>query len=42
MEKGAAAVLCEDIPADGTPYVQTADCRFGLAMASREFFGNPA
>ena len=42
MEKGAAVVLCEDIPADGTPYVQTADCRFGLAMASREFFGNPA
>ena len=42
MEKGAAVVLCEDIPADGTPYVQIADCRYGLAMASREFFGNPA
>ena len=42
MEKGAAVVLCEDIPADGTPYMQIADCRYGLAMASREFFGNPA
>ena len=42
MEKGAAVVLCEDIPADGTPYVQIADCRYGLAMVSREFFGNPA
>ena len=24
MERGAAAVLCEDAPADGTPYVRTA------------------
>ena len=32
MEKGAAAVLCEDIPADGTPYVQIRDCRLGLAL----------
>ena len=42
MEKGAAAVLCEDAPADGTPYVQIKDCRFGLAVVSRDFFGNPA
>lgn len=42
LEKGAAAVLCEDIPADGTPYVQIRDCREGLALASRSFFGNPA
>ena len=42
MGKGAAAVLCEDIPADGTPYVQIRDCRLGLALASRRFFGEPA
>ena len=42
MEKGAAAVLCEDVPADGTPYVQIRDCRLGLALASRNFFGEPA
>ena len=42
MEKGAAAVLCEDAPTDGTPYVRVADCRRGLALASREFYGDPA
>ena len=42
MAKGAAAVLCEDVPADDTPYVQVADCRLGLAIASRNLFGNPA
>ena len=42
MANGAAAVLCEDAPADGTPYVRVADCRLGLALASRDFFGNPA
>ena len=39
---GAAAVLCEDAPTDGTPYVKIRDCRYGLAIASREFYGNPA
>ena len=38
MANGAAAVLCEDAPADGTPYVRVADCRLGLALASRDFF----
>ena len=42
VEKGAAAVLCEVAPEDGTPYVRVADCRLGLALASREFFGDPA
>ena len=42
MEKGAAAVLCEDVPADGTPYVQVSDCRRSLAIASRHLFGDPA
>ncbi len=39
--KGAAAVLCEEPPTEGT-YVQIADCRLGLALASRAFFGYPA
>ncbi len=42
VQKGAAAVLCEEPPKDGTPYLQVADCRLGLAIASRNFFGNPA
>ena len=42
VERGAAAVLCETPPEDGTPYVQTDDCRLGLALCSRDFFGNPA
>ena len=42
MELGAAAVLCQDVPAGDVPYVQVADCRYGLALCSRNFFGNPA
>ena len=42
VENGALAVLCEETPEDGTPYVRICDCRMGLALASREFFGNPA
>ena len=42
VERGAAAVLCETPPEDGTPFVQVADCRLGLALTSRDFFGDPA
>ena len=42
LANGAAAVLCEDAPLDGTPYVKVADCRHALAIVSRDFFGNPA
>ena len=42
VEKGARAVLCETPPTDGTPYVQVADSRYALAIASRNFFGDPA
>ena len=42
MARGAAAVLCEEAPSAGTPYVRVADCRKGLAYVSREFFGDPA
>lgn len=42
VERGAAVVLCEQAPQDGTPYVLISDCRKGLAYVSREFYGNPA
>lgn len=42
MENGAAAVLCETPPEDPIPYVQIEDCRLGLALASRAFFGYPS
>ncbi len=42
IEKGATAVLCQDVPAEGVPYVLTDDSRLGLALASRDFFKNPA
>ena len=42
VENGAAAVLCEVAPADGTPYVKVKDCRYALAIVSRDFYGNPA
>lgn len=42
IKKGAAAILCEDIPAGDVPYVQTDDCRLGLALAGSAFFGEPS
>lgn len=42
IEGGAAAVLCEAAPEGCGIYVQTDDCRLALALASREFFGDPA
>ena len=42
VEAGAAAVLCEDVPADPGPYVRTPDSRRGLALASAAYFGHPA
>ena len=42
VEKGALAVLCEDAPEDGTPYIRVADSRRALAIASRNLFGDPA
>ena len=40
-EKGAAAVLCEERPAADIPYVIVKNSRYGLAIASRDFFGDP-
>lgn len=41
-EKGCAAVLCEDAPEGGIPYVRTDDSRLGLALAARNFYGDPS
>jgi UDP-N-acetylmuramoyl-L-alanyl-D-glutamate--2,6-diaminopimelate ligase len=41
VEKGAAAVLCEEKPDCGVPYAVTPNSRLGLALASRDFFGDP-
>lgn len=41
-EKGAAAVLCQNVPESAVPYVRVADTRLALALASRNFFGDPA
>jgi len=42
LEKGAAAVLCEEPPDADCAWLQTDDSRLGLALASRDFFGDPA
>ena len=42
VEKGCAAVLCEEAPAGNVPYVQTDDSRLGLALAARNFYGDPS
>lgn len=41
-EKGATAVLCQTLPETDIPYVQVADTRCALAIASRNLFGDPA
>ena len=42
LEKGAAAVLCRVPPEGDVPYVRAEDTRRALAIASRNFFGDPA
>lgn len=42
VERGAAAVLCQTPPEGDIPYVLVADTRYGLAIASRNWFGGPA
>lgn len=41
-EKGALAVLCQKRPEIDIPYVLVEDSRLALAVASCNFFGNPA
>ena len=40
-EKGAACVICEEKPAVDMPYVIVRDSRLALAIASKNFFGDP-
>ena len=42
LEKGAAAVLCEDVPEADGPYICVADSRLALAEVSCVFFGHPS
>ena len=42
IEKGAAAVLCEEPPAESVPYVRVRDSRLALALCSCALFGRPA
>ncbi|MBE6997852.1 MAG: UDP-N-acetylmuramoyl-L-alanyl-D-glutamate--2,6-diaminopimelate ligase [Ruminococcaceae bacterium] len=42
VEKGAAAVLCQRPPEGEIPYVLVEDSRYALAIAGRNFFGDPA
>ena len=42
LEKGAAAVLCEDVPEGEGPYIQTKDSRLALAEVSCVWFGHPS
>ena len=42
LEKGAAAVLCEDVPEGEGPYIQTKDSRLALAEISCVWFGHPS
>lgn len=41
-ENGAAVILCEEKPSCDIPYVLVSDSRYGLAIVSRDFFGDPA
>ena len=41
-ERGAACVVCEEVPAADVPYVLVADSREALALMSRNYFGDPA
>ena len=41
-ERGASAVLCERVPETDIPYVLVDDSRYALAIASRNFFCDPA
>ena len=41
VENGAAVILCEEKPSCDIPYVLVSDSRYGLAIVSRDFFGDP-
>ena len=41
VKAGASVVLCEDKPEEEIPYVLVQNSRLALALASRNYFGNP-
>ena len=41
VEKGAAAVLCEEAPEEDGPWLTAADSRLALALISANWFGRP-
>ena len=42
LQKGAAAVLCQEAPETDCPFVRVADSRLALAQISCVYFGHPA
>lgn len=42
MAAGAAAVLCQNAPEDGVPFVRVPDSRRALAVVGGNFYGHPA
>ena len=42
IENGACVILCDRVPKAEIPYVLVENCRYALAMASRNYFGDPA
>ena len=42
IENGACVILCDRVPKAEIPYVLVENCRYALAMASRNYFGGPA
>lgn len=42
VQKGAAAVLCQEKPEEDIPYILVSDSRYALALVSRNYFGDPA
>ena len=42
LEKGAAVVLCQELPEGEGPFVQVADSRLALGLSAANLFGRPA
>lgn len=42
VKNGACVILCDRAPKAEIPYVLVENCRYALAMASRNYFGDPA
>ena len=42
VKNGACIILCDRAPGVDIPYVLVDNCRYALAMASRNYFGDPA